>query len=96
MQEVIEQHLKPLASTFLDLLCQSTFTLAREQGKTSHIATVLLQNRQVTILRRRGLRLTSLQRFAADGCGVRQGDNLSHGSSSLGQMQSSVWTYQAF
>jgi hypothetical protein len=28
MQEVIEQHLMPLASTFLDLLCQSPFTLA--------------------------------------------------------------------
>jgi hypothetical protein len=89
MQEVIEQHLTPLAPPFLDLLCQSTFTRAREQGKTSHIATVPLQNRQGTVLRKRGLRLIGLQGLAADGRGVRQGDNLSHGSGSLELMQSS-------
>jgi hypothetical protein len=71
MQEVIEQHLLPLASAFLELLCQSTFTLAREQCKTSHIATVPLQNRQVTVLRMRGLRLLGLQGLAAGGRSVR-------------------------
>ena len=47
---MVEEEVLPLAAAFLDLLGQSTFVLVREQGKTSDIAQIALQDGRFSIV----------------------------------------------